>query len=116
MDKYNKIFMTFNYYYYKISYSLFSRQTARWCPMLFPLPFFLHALVLVISGLLFCSCVIGFLSCFYLYDQSICTILLNPLYLTLDESQAWDWLWSQRRSRGTHGAELSFEISALAGI
>src|SRR6218665_1763777 len=39
----------------------------------------------------------------------------------LGEFQARDWLWypmlwSQRRSRGAHEAEISYQISALAGI
>src|SRR6218665_946400 len=58
--------------------------------MLLPSPFF-H--VLVFSGLLFCSCVIRFLSCFFLYGQSMYTLSLDPLYLTLGEFQAWDWLF-----------------------
>jgi len=28
----------------------------------------------------------------FLYDRSICSVLFDPLLLTLGEFQAWDWL------------------------
>src|SRR6218665_1923580 len=60
----------------------------------------------------------------------ICVFPLRPMYLHsvdpslthfLGEFQACDWLWnpmlwSQRRNRGAHGAEISVQISALAGV
>jgi len=48
---------------------------------------------LVFSGLLFCSCVTEFLLVFFLYDRIICTLSLDPLFLTVGEFKAWDWLW-----------------------
>src|SRR6218665_4210150 len=44
------------------------------------------------SGLPFCSCIIGFLSCFS-FNRSICSLSLNPLFLIVGEFQACDWLW-----------------------
>jgi len=70
------------------SLSSIPRHTAHWCPLLFPLPFFL---VFLFSSLLFCFCATRFLMCF-LYDRSICIHLLDPLFLTLGEFQAWDSL------------------------
>src|SRR6218665_4082208 len=63
--------------------SLIPRHTAHWCPMLFSSPFF-H--VLVFSGLLFSSCVIGFLSCLFFMTK-----VSTPLSSTL--SSGFDWLW-----------------------
>src|SRR6218665_377243 len=48
--------------------------------------------VFMFSCLLFCSCVIGLISCVFPYYRSICTYSLDPLFLTLGEFQAWDWL------------------------
>src|SRR6218665_3349209 len=58
--------------------------------MLFHTAFSLH--VFVFSCLLFCSCVIGFLSCFSLRPKYL-PRSLNPLFLTLGEFQIWDWLF-----------------------
>jgi len=69
--------------------------------MLFPSPFF-H--VLVFSGYLFCSCVIGFL-----YDLSICTDSLDPLFLTLSEFQGQDWLWYPLTCGPTDGVGVHME-------
>ena len=49
----------------------------------------------------------------FLYDRSICTHSLYPLFLRLGEFQACNWLWSQRRRRGAHGTEISIKMSAL---
>jgi len=62
---------------------------------------------------------------FFVHDQSIGTYSLDPLFLTLGEFQAWDWLWyallwwSQSRGaqvRTVHGAEISIQISAITAI
>src|SRR6218665_2231134 len=58
--------------------------------MLFHTAFSLH--VFVFSCLLFCSCVIGFLSCYSLRPKYL-PRSLNPLFLTLGEFQIWDWLF-----------------------
>src|SRR6218665_588251 len=59
---------------------------------------------------------------FPLYDRPICTHSIDPsLTHFLGEFQAWDWLWypmvwSQRRSRSAHDAEISLQISAMAEV
>ena len=80
-----------------------------WCPS--PFPFAFHISVFFHS--LFFTCHwISFL--FLLYDWCICTHQSTLQLLTFQVSfQAWDWLWypllwSQRRSRGAHEAEISF--------
>ena len=45
-----------------------------------------------VSSLLFCSWVIGFLSCFFFTTEESASFRLT-LFLTLGEFQAWDWLW-----------------------
>src|SRR6218665_2934627 len=45
--------------------------------------------ILVSLHILFCSCVIGFLSCFFLYSPH-----------TRRRFGLWTYVWSQRRSRG----------------
>src|SRR6218665_3247801 len=88
-----------------------------WCPGLppvlvsiaFPFAFhisvFFHSLFAFHISVFFHSLLISFV--FFLYGQRICTHL------------AWLWnlmLWSQRRIRGVHGAEILIQISALAGV
>src|SRR6218665_2163681 len=59
---------------------------------------------------------------FLLYGRRIATHSVDPsLTHFLVSFQAWDWLWypmlwSQRRNSGAHIAEISIQISALAGV
>src|SRR6218665_979990 len=63
---------------------------------------------------------IGFHSRCFLYVRRICTHSVDPpLTHILGEFPGWLWytmLWSQRRNRGAHEADISIQISALAGI
>src|SRR6218665_364721 len=64
----------------------------------------------------FSSPAIGFHSCFFFMADPFG----RPFTYSLS-FQAWDWLWypmlwSQRRDRGAHGAEISIQISAQAGV
>src|SRR6218665_3619796 len=82
-------------------------------------PFAFHILVFFYS--LFFPCHwISFV--ILLYGRRICTHSVDlSLIHFLGEFQAWDWLWypmlwSQRQNRGAHGAEISIQMSALAGV
>ena len=86
-----------------------------WVPSPFPSPSiswsFFHSLFFTCHWISFM---------FLLYDWCICTHSVDPS-LTHLLGQAWDWLWylmlwSQRRNRGVHGAEISIQISALARV
>src|SRR6218665_3551851 len=68
------------------------------------------------------SHVIEFRSCFFFRTDVFAPHRSTLHLLTISVSfQNWDWLWypmlwSQRRSRVAHEAEISFQISALAGF
>jgi len=83
--------------------------------------------VLVFSGLHFCSFVITFLSSFMFTTEGYipaCAHSLDPIFLTLDEFQTWDLLWYPLTCGprggvchiGAHGAEISIQFCALAGV
>src|SRR6218665_1149535 len=71
------------------------------------------------------SSAIGFHSCFSFttdIHDCVCThrSTLHLLFRLVSRLN-WDWLWylmllSQGRSRSAHEAEISFQISALAGV
>ena len=117
--------------------------TASWCPMS---PFFLtrwvsrlfelalvswtfarvgvHRLSLRLPYLgifsIHSSPAIGFHSCFF-STTDVFAPIWSTLHLLMVSFQTWNWLWypvlwSQRRSRSAHEAEISFQISALAGV
>jgi len=63
---------------------------------------------------------IGFHSCLFI-TTDVSAPIRSTLHLLMLNFQAWDWLWypmlwSQRRNSGAHGAEISIQISALAGV
>src|SRR6218665_1458551 len=65
---------------------------------------------------------IGFHSCFF-FTTNLSALIRSDLHLlTFKVSfQAWDWLWypmlwSLRWNTGAHGAEISIQTSALAGV
>jgi len=67
--------------------SLIPGHTACWCPMLFSFRLFSYLGIFRSSFLFLCHWISFVL---FLYDQNICTILLDPLFVTIGEFQAWD--------------------------
>src|SRR6218665_1585703 len=88
-----------------------------WCLSPFPLPSIPRCFPITSS-----HPAIEFQSCFFFTADVSAPIRSTLQLLTLSVSlQAWDWLWSQMllsqmQSRGAHEAEISFQISALAGV
>ena len=63
---------------------------------------------------------IGFHSCFF-FTSDVSAPIRSTLHLLMVSFQACDWvwypmLWSQGFSMGSNDAEISFQISALAGF
>ena len=57
----------------------------------------------------FCPGAIRFLLCFFIYDRNICTLSLDPLFLTLGEFQAWDLHWYPLTFGPRSGVEVHME-------
>src|SRR6218665_2293168 len=81
-------------------------------------PFAFHISVFSIHS----SPAIGFNSCFF-FTTDVSAPAPSTLRLLTVNFQAWDWLWypmlwSKRRSMGwgVYEAEISFQISAVAGV
>src|SRR6218665_1819073 len=72
-------------------------------------------------GFLFCSCVIGFLLCFFFAIKVSAPIPRSSLPHSrrvpgLGLALVSTDLWSQRWSRGVHGTEISIQICAWLGF